>query len=68
MPRVSLAAHASPPSRDFMRHKSGVLLTLVQICENLRRLQSEAAARRACDEVAALLRDELRVVRRREPR
>jgi len=51
-----------------MRHKSGVLLTLVQICENLRRLQSEAAARRACDEVAALLRDELRVVRRREPR
>jgi hypothetical protein len=68
MPRASLAAHASPPSRDFVRHKSGVLLTLVQICENLGRLQSGVAARQACDEVAALLRDELRAVRRREPR
>jgi hypothetical protein len=53
------------PSRAFMRHKTAVLRTLLAICDNLRRLQSEAAARRACLEVAALLRDELRMTRRR---
>jgi hypothetical protein len=68
MPRVSLAAPASSPSRDFVRHKSGVLRTLVRICENLSRLQSGTEARRACDEVAARLRDELRLMRRRGQR
>ena len=55
----------SEPSRAFVRHKIGVLRTLLAICDNLRGLQSEAKARRACLEVASLLRDELRVTRRR---
>jgi hypothetical protein len=53
------------PSRALMRHKASVLCTLLTICDNLRRMQSEAPARRACLEVAELLRDELRLVRRR---
>lgn len=55
----------SASSRDLMRHKASVLHTLLAICDNLRRLQSEAAARRACFEVAELLRTELRMMRRR---
>jgi hypothetical protein len=53
------------PSRALRRHKASVLCTLLVICDNLRRMQSEAVARRACFEVAELLRDELRLVRRR---
>jgi hypothetical protein len=49
-----------------MRHKASVLCTLLTICDNLRRMQSEAPARRACLEVAELLRYELRLVRRRK--
>ncbi|HXA14167.1 MAG TPA: hypothetical protein VNW23_03500 [Opitutaceae bacterium] len=56
---------SSEPSRVFARHKTMVLRTLLAICESLRRLQSEAAARQACLEVAALLRDELKMARRR---
>jgi hypothetical protein len=48
-----------------MRHKASVLCTLLAICNNLRRLQSEATARRACFEVSELLRTELRLMRRR---
>ncbi len=48
-----------------MRHKASVLRTLLTICDNLRRMQSEAPARRACFEVAELLRTELRLLRRR---
>jgi hypothetical protein len=48
-----------------MRHKASVLRTLLTICDNLRRMQSEAVARRACFEVAELLRTELRLLRRR---
>ena len=53
------------PSRALMRHKASVLCTLLTICDNLRRMQSEAPARRACFEVSELLRTELRLVRRR---
>jgi hypothetical protein len=48
-----------------MRHKASVLCTLLSICDNLRQMQSEALARRACFEVAELLRHELRLMRRR---
>jgi hypothetical protein len=48
-----------------MRHKASVLCTLLTICDNLRRMQSEATARRACFEVTELLRHELRLMRRR---
>jgi len=66
MPPVSRDESApSAPSRALMRHKVGVLCTLLSICDNLRRMQSEAPARRACFEVAELLRHELRLVRRR---
>jgi hypothetical protein len=53
------------PSRALVRHKESVLRTLLAICDNLRRMQSEAVARRACFEVAELMRDELRMMRRR---
>jgi hypothetical protein len=53
------------PSRALMRHKASVLCTLLTICDNLRRMQSEATARRACFEVTELLRHELRLMRRR---
>ena len=53
------------PSRVLIRHKESVLCTLLTICDNLRRMQSEAPARRACYEVAELLRHELRLIRRR---
>jgi hypothetical protein len=55
----------SAPSRALIRHKASVLCTLLTICDNLRRMQSEAPARRACFEVSELLRTELRMVRRR---
>jgi hypothetical protein len=38
---------------------------LLTVCDNLRRMQSEATARRACFDVAELLRSELREIRRR---
>ena len=53
------------PSRALIRHKVSVLCTLLTVCENLRRMQSEAPARRACFEVSELLRTELRLLRRR---
>jgi hypothetical protein len=53
------------PSRALMRHKESVLRTLLAICDSLRRMQSEAVARRACFEVSELMRDELRMMRRR---
>jgi hypothetical protein len=53
------------PSRALIRHKASVLCTLLTICDNLQRMQSEATARRACFEVAELLRHELRLMRRR---
>jgi len=66
MPPVSPDEPASfAPSRVLMRHKENVLRTLLTICDNLRRMQSEAVARRACFEVSELLRAELRTLRRR---
>jgi len=53
------------PSRALMRHKESVLCTLLTICDSLRRMHSEVPARRACFEVAELLRHELRLTRRR---
>jgi hypothetical protein len=66
MPPLSPDKPAFPASsRASLRHKASVLHTLLAICDSLRRLQSEAAARRACFEVAELLRAELRMMRRR---
>ena len=53
------------PSRALVRHKASVLCTLLAICDNLRRMQPESTGRRACLEVEELLRNELRLVRRR---
>jgi hypothetical protein len=52
-------------SQALVRHKASILCTLLTICDNLRRMQSEAPARRACFEVSELLRTELRLLRRR---
>lgn len=64
MPRVPPAASALSSSPGFARHKSEVLRTLVMICESLRGLHSEPEARRACTEVAEVLRAELKSMRR----
>ena len=66
MPPVSPDESAPfAPSRGLIRHKESVLCTLLTVCDNLRQMQSEATARRACFEVAELLRNELREIRRR---
>lgn len=62
MPPVSTSV-TLPPGR-VAQHKASLLRALLAVCESLRRLHSEPAARQACAEVSALLRTKLRGLQR----
>lgn len=66
MPR-SIPSSDLPPDR-VAQHKASLLRTLFAMCENLRKLQTEPAARQACLEVSSRLREELRELQREERR
>jgi len=60
----SVSSSATPPPDRIGRHKAGLLQALIAVCESLRRIHSEPAARQACAEISALLRAKLRGLRR----
>ena len=53
-----------PPHGGLECHRARLLRLLLTVCESLRRLQAEPAAKQACVEVAALLRAQLQGPRR----